>query len=214
MLLDTGISNSGLPLLDQVKIGTPCSITLANTAQEIYKIQSIKELNLNEYEIIASKFDTGKFAEIEAGESLNEFFNYFPSVRDTFINEGTAAKISNQFVYELTGFPLITTFTTGNFDSQNDVVDITGQWQSVDGANSYNVELISPKYKSTKIQTTGNSVLFEDQGEVGNYTLKVTAVQTGVYPNPISATHSKTFKVLSYVAPKRSNGIVKGFAIS
>jgi hypothetical protein len=214
MLLNTGISNSGLPLLDQVKIGTPCSITLANTAQEIYKIQSIKELNLNEYEIIASKFDTGKFAEIEAGESLNEFFNYFPSVRDTFVNEGTAAKISNQFVYELTGFPLITTFTTGNFNAQNDVVDITGQWQSVDGANSYNVELISPKYKSTKIQTTGNSVLFEDQGEVGNYTLKVTAVQTGVYPNPISATHSKTFKVLSYVAPKRSNGIVKGFAIN
>ncbi len=214
MLLNTGISNSGLPLLDQVKIGTPCSITLANTAQEIYKIQSIKELNLNEYEIIASKFDTGKFAEIEAGESLNEFFNYFPSVRDTFVNEGTAAKISNQFVYELTGFPLITTFTTGNFDAQNDVVDITGQWQSVDGANSYNVELISPKYKSTKVQTTGISIMFEDQAEVGNYTLKVTAVQTGVYPNPISATHSKTFKVLSYVAPKRSNGIVKGFAIS
>jgi predicted phage tail protein len=214
MLLDRTVSNSGLPLLDQVKIGTPCSITLANTAQEIYKIQSIKELNLNEYEIIASKFDTGKFAEIEAGESLNEFFNYFPSVRDTFVNEGTAAKISNQFIYELTGFPLITTFTTGNFDSQNDVVDIIGQWQSVDGANSYNVELISPKYKSTKTQTTETSILFEDQAEVGNYTLKVTAVQTGVYPNPISATHSKTFKVLSYVAPKRSNGIVKGFAIS
>ena len=214
MLLDGTVSNSGLPLLDQVKIGTPCSITLANTAQEIYKIQSIKELNLNEYEIIASKFDTGKFAEIEAGENLNEFFNYFPSVRDTFVNEGTAAKISNQFVYELTGFPLITAFTTGNFDSQNDVVDITGQWQSVDGANSYNIELISPKYKSTKVQITGTSIMFEDQAEVGNYTLKVTAVQTGVYPNPISATHSKTFKVLSYVAPKRSNGIVKGFAIS
>ncbi|MFZ9472921.1 MAG: phage tail protein [Sediminibacterium sp.] len=214
MLLDTGISNSGLPLLDQVKIGTPCSITLANTAQEIYKIQSIKELNLNEYEIIASKFDTGKFAEIEAGENLNEFFNYFPSVRDTFVNEGTAAKVSNQFAYDLTGFPLITAFTTGNFDSQNDIVDITGQWNSVEGANAYNVELISPKYKSTKVQTTGTSIMFEDQAEVGNYTLKVTAVGTGVYPNLISATHSKTFKVLSYIAPKRSNGIVKSFAIN
>ncbi len=214
MLLDRTVSNSGLPLLDQVKIGTPCSITLANTAQEIYKIQAIKELNLNEYEIVASKFDTGKFAEIEAGENLNEFFNYFPSVRDTFVNEGSAEKVSNQFIYELTGFPLITTFNTGNFDAQNDVVDITGSWQSVNGANAYNVELISPKYKSTKIQTTETSVSFEDQAEVGNYTLKVTAVQTGVYPNPISATDSRTFKVLSYIAPKRSNGIVLNFNVN
>lgn len=214
LMLDSASSNSGLPLLQQAKIGTPCSITLANTAQEVYKIQSIKELNLNEYEVIASKFDTGKFAEIEAGESLNEFFNYFPSVRDTFVNEGSGFKVSNQFLYELTGVPLITTFTTGNFDAQNDVVDISGAWQEVNGANAYNVELISPKYRSTKVQTSGTSIMFEDQAEVGNYTLKVTAVQTGIYPNPISATHSKTFKVLSYVAPKRSNGIVKGFAIN
>jgi hypothetical protein len=214
LLLDPSSSNSGLPLLQQAKIGTPCSITLANTAQEIYKIQSIKELNLNEYEVVASKFDTGKFAEIEAGESLNEFFNYFPSVRDTFVNEGSGFKVSNQFIYELTGVPLITTFTTGNFDAQNDIVDISGAWQEVNGANSYNVELISPKYRSTKVQTTGNSITFEDQAEVGNYTLKVTAVQTGIYPNPISATHAKTFKVLSYVAPKRSNGTVVGFKVN
>lgn len=214
LLLDPSSSNSGLPLLQQAKIGTPCSITLANTAQEIYKIQSIKELNLNEYEVVASKFDTGKFAEIEAGENLNEFFNYFPSVRDTFVNEGSGFKVSNQFIYELTGVPLITTFTTGNFDAQNDIVDISGAWQEVNGANSYNVELISPKYRSTKVQTIGNSITFEDQAEVGNYTLKVTAVQTGIYPNPISATHAKTFKVLSYVAPKRSNGTVVGFKVN
>lgn len=214
LILDSSSSNSGLPLLQQAKIGTPCSITLANTAQEIYKIQSIKELNLNEYEVIASKFDTGKFAEIEVGENLNEFFNYFPSVRDTFVNEGSGFKVSNQFIYELKGVPLITTFTTGNFDAQNDIVDISGSWDSVNGANAYNVELISPKYRSTKVQTSETSFTFEDQAEVGNYTLKVTAVQTGIYPNPISATNAKTFKVLSYIAPKRSNGIVKGFAIN
>ena len=109
---------------------------------------------------------------------------------------------------------MITTFTTGNFDAQNDIVDISGSWDSVNGANAYNVELISPKYRSTKIQTSETSFTFEDQAEVGNYTLKVTAVQTGIYPNPISATNAKTFKVLSYIAPKRSNGIVKGFAIN
>ena len=206
--LETGISNSGLPLLENAKIGVPCSVTLANTAQEVYKIQSIKELNLNEYEIVASKFDTGKFAEIEAGESLNDFYSSFPSTRQTQVNEGTAYSVSNQVKYDLTGVPLITSFITGNFDAQNDVIDINCSWQSVDNANSYNVELITPKYRSIKKQTSSNSVTFEDQSEVGTFKLKVSAVQTGVYPVLISATHSATLKVLSYTAPVRSNGIL------
>jgi hypothetical protein len=205
------VENSGLPLLENIKIGVPCSVTLANTAQEIYKIQSIKELNLNEYEIVASKFDTGKFAEIEVGENLNDFFSSFPSERNTQVNEGSAFSVNNQAKYDLTGVPLIGSFTTGNFDAQNDVIDINATWQPVTGANSYNVELITPKYRSIKKQTSLNSVVFEDQSEVGTFKLKVSAVQTGVYPVLISATHSATLKVLSYTAPVRSNGIIAGF---
>jgi hypothetical protein len=213
--LDTDINqNSGLPLLENIKIGVPCSVTLANTSQEIYKIQSIKELNLNEYEIIASKFDSGKFAEIEAGQTLNDFYSSFPSVRQTQVNEGSAYSVSNQVKYDLTGVPLITSFTTGNFDAQNDVIDINGTWQSVSGANSYNVELITPKYRSIKKQTSLNSVVFEDQSEVGVFKLKVSAVQTGVYPVLISATHTATLKVLSYTAPVRSNGILTNMGFS
>jgi hypothetical protein len=207
--IDTSIGqNSGLPLLENIKIGVPCSVTLANTSQEIYKIQSIKELNLNEYEIIASKFDSGKFAEIEAGQSLNDFYSSFPSVRQTQVNEGEAYSVNNQAKYDLSGVPLITSFNTGNFDAQNDVIDINCSWQSVNGANSYNVELITPKYRSIKKQTNLNSVVFEDQSEVGTFKLKVSAVQTGIYPVLISATHSATLKVLSYTAPVRSHGIV------
>lgn len=200
--------NSGLPLLENIKIGVPCSVTLANTSQEIYKIQSIKELNLNEYEIIASKFDSGKFVEIEAGQSLNDFYSSFPSVRQTQVNEGSGYSVNNQVKYDLSGVPLITSFITGNFDAQNDVIDINCSWQSVNGANSYNVELITPKYRSIKRQTSLNSVTFEDQSEVGTFKLKVSAVQTGVYPVLISATHSATLKVLSYTAPIRSNGVL------
>jgi hypothetical protein len=213
--INTGIGqNSGLPLLENIKIGVPCSVTLANTSQEIYKIQSIKELNLNEYEIIASKFDTGKFAEIEVGQNLNDFFSSFPSERKTQINEGNAYSVNNQVKYDLTGVPLITSFTTGNFDKQNDVIDINGTWQSVSGANSYNVELITPKYRSIKKQTSLNSVTFEDQSEVGVFKLRVSAVQTGVYPVLISATHTASLKVLSYTAPVRSNGILTNMGFS
>lgn len=206
---------AGYPLFQDVRIGSPCSITIANTKQQIYKIQSIKELNLNEYEVIASKFDTGKFSEIEKGETglMQDFFTSFPSARNTNVSEGREILLENRFQYDLR-FPRILTFVTGNLDLQNDTADLSGTWTSVPNASFYNVELITPKYKSIKQIVTGTSVIFEDQVEVGRFTLKVTARNTGSYPNPISATSSLTTTVLSYTAPVRNNGIIQGFVIN
>lgn len=211
--IDTGCA--GYPLFQDIRVGSPCSITIANTKQQIYKIQSIKELNLNEYEVIASKFDTGKFSEIEKGETglMQDFFTAFPSARNTNVSEGNAVSLENKFQYELK-FPAILAFATGNWNLQFDKVDLSGRWTSVANANSYNVELITPKYKSIKQIVTGTSAIFEDQTEVGRFTLKVTARNTGSYPNPISATSSSTTTVLSYTAPVRNNGIIQGFVIN
>jgi hypothetical protein len=208
-------SSSGLPLLQEIQPGAPCSITLANTKQEIYKIQSIRELNLNEYEIVASKFDTGKFAEIEKGETglLNDFFAAFPSDRRTEVSEGNSETVNNQALYQLS-YPQIQTFITGAFDAQNDTADISGSWSAVNNANAYDVELVTPKYRSIKNRVTGTSIVFEDQSEVGRFSLKVTARNTGSYPNPISPTAVSGLKVISYTAPVRSNGIIKGFGIN
>jgi hypothetical protein len=211
--IDTGCA--GYPLFQDIRVGSPCSITIANTKQQIYKIQSIKEFNLNEYEVIASKFDTGKFSEIEKGETglLQDFFTSFPSARNTNVSEGNAVSLENKFQYELK-FPRILAFATGNWNLQFDKIDLSGQWTGVADANSYNVELITPKYKSIKQIVTGTSAIFEDQTEVGKFTLKVTARNTGSYPNPISATASSTRTVLSYAAPVRNNGIIQGFVIN
>jgi hypothetical protein len=206
---------AGYPLFQDVRVGSPCSITIANTKQQIYKIQSIKELNLNEYEVIASKFDTGKFSEIEKGETglMQDFFTAFPPARNTNVNEGNAVSLETKFEYELK-FPRILAFATGNWNLQFDKIDLSGQWTGVANADSYNVELITPKYRSIKQIVTGTSAIFEDQTEVGRFTLKVTARNTGSYPNPISATSSSTTTVLSYTAPVRNNGIIQGFVIS
>lgn len=211
--IDSGCS--GFPLFQEIRVGTPCSITLSNTQQQIYKIQSIKELDLNEYEIIASKFDTGKFSEIESGETglMQDFFSAFPSSRNTSVSEGDATLLQNKFKYDL-GFPNILAFSSGNWDMQSDLVDLSGSWQSVANADCYNVELITPKFKSIKQLVTGTSAIFEDQNEVGKFSLKVTARNTGSYPNPISATALSTTTVLSYSAPVRSNGIIQGFVIN
>ena len=206
---------SGYPLFQDVRAGTPCSITLSNSRQQIYKIQSIKELNLNEYELIASKFDTGKFSEIEKGETglMQDFFSAFPQGRNTSVSEGSGKLLENQYRYDL-AFPRVLTFSTGNLDLQNDAADISGTWARIPNANCYNVELITPKYKSIKQTVTGTSAIFEDQTEVGRFTLKVTARNTGSYPNPISATASRSLSVVSYTAPVRTNGIIQGFVIN
>jgi hypothetical protein len=211
--IDTGCS--GYPLFQDIRVGAPCSITVANTKQQIYKIQSIKELNLNEYEVIASKFDTGKFSEIEKGETglMQDFFTAFPSSRNTNVSEGSAKSLETKFEYDLK-FPRILAFATGNWDLQSDTADLSGRWAGVANANCYNVELITPKFKSIKQTVTGTSAIFEDQVEVGRFTLKVTARNTGSYPNPISATASSTTTVLSYSAPVRNNGIIQGFVIN
>lgn len=210
-VIDTGCS--GITLLKNIKLGAPCSITLSNTKQEIYKIAAIKELNLNEYEVTATKFDTGKFAEIESNNNLNDFFSYFPASRTGLVSEGQSNTIQNQFVYQL-NYPEITSFNYGNYDAQNDYVDISGSWNPVAGSNCYDVELITPKYKSIKERITGTNIIFYDQSEVGQFLLKVTARETGVYPNPISPTAISGFKVVSYTAPVRTNAIVKNFKIN
>lgn len=204
---------SGISLLKDIKIGAPCSITLANTQQEIYKIQSIKETNLNEYEVVATKFDTGKFAEIESGQFISDFYQYFPASRTGSVNEGNSAITNNAFQYQLS-YPQITSFSTGDYDLQNDVVDFFGSWNEVDNANCYDVELITPRYRSIKYRITDTNITFTDQSEVGQFTLKVTARTTGIYPNPISPTSTAGFKVISYTAPIRNNGIVKTFKIN
>lgn len=208
-------SQESYSLINDIQQGAPCTITLANTKQEIYKVASIRELNLNEYEVTATKFDTGKFAEIEAGENLNDFFQYFPASRTGQVNEGSSETIQNKYQYDLS-YPQITTFTTGNLDLDNDLADFTGAWSGVEGANCYDVELITPRYKSYKIRTTDTGVNFEDFGEVGRFTFKVTARNTGVYPNLISPTAVSGFRVVSYVAPVpgRLNGIVSNLKIN
>lgn len=205
--IDSGCS--GYPLMQDIINGVPCSITLANTKQEIYKINSIKELNLNQYEVVAVKFDTGKFAEIENGETglLQDFYESFPSSRNTQVNEGNSDLLENKYRYDLS-YPSILEFSTGDYDRQNDLVDLSGRWTSVNGANLYNVELVSPTYKSKKLTTSNNYIVFEDQAEIGRYTIKITARTTGIYPNPISPTAVGGFKVYSYDAPVRTNLIV------
>ena len=183
----------GISLFNEIKIGTPCSVTIANTQQDVYKIQSIKELNLSEYEIIASKFDTGKFTEIEASETLDDYFQFYAPSRQTVVNEGAGVSIYNVNKYEITEKVQFTSFVTGNFVGIPGVnYDLSGSWLPVENANAYKVSLFdgSKEVNSQRITQTNvvyNGVFFSNTSishlqNIRNWTLAVQPYRNDVNP--------------------------------
>ncbi len=198
-------TSSGIPLFNEIKIGTPCSITVANIQQDIYKIQSIKELNLNEYEIIASKFDTGKFAEIEGSISglQDDYFLFYNSDRTTQVNEGFGYNTYAANQYQLTGILEFTSFETGQFTG-NSKFDFSGSWNSVPDANVYRVQLFKNQNSVFSQRVTGTNIIIDGGQIIGNalktpiviaergrqYTLQVQPIKDNIQPNLIGTTQS------------------------
>jgi hypothetical protein len=218
-------TSSSIPLFNQIKIGTPCSITVANIQQDIYKIQSIKELNLNEYEIIASKFDTGKFAEIEASETLDDYFQFYNSDRTTQVNEGFGYNTYAANQYQLTGILQFQSFTTGQFTG-NSAFDFSGSWSAVLDADSYKAQLFRNLDNVYEQTVTGTNIIIDGgivlaSGESPKsknipkveiiaqsgrqYTLKVQPIKSNIQPNSIGTTQSTGFYVGQQLVA--SNGI-------
>lgn len=213
-------TSSGIPLFSQIKVGSPCSITVSNLQQDIYKIQSIKEINLNEYEVVASKFDTGKFAEIESSESLDDYFQFYNSDRRTQVNEGFGYNTYQINKYQITGKPEITFFGTGEFTGSvygrfNRVMDLSGSWLPVDNADAYKVKITRYTRKGWSDvffeQTVSDTnVVIPDSYQVAlpyyTWGMNVTALKTGIIPNLIGPSSN----VSGYVVPlEQVNGNAK-----
>jgi len=202
-------TGENIALLDKAKIGGIYSVTLSGLQQEIYKLTTVKESSSVEYEVAAIKFDTGKFGQIESGQSLVDFYNNYPNV--TSPTQGSET-IRQSFLYQL-GYPVINSVTTGNYDQQADSIDISGSWQAASNATSYDYELITPKFNSITGRTTGNHAVFTDQTQAGRFVFKVSARNEESIPNPIGPTNSSGIVVLSYSAPIRNNSIFAGIKI-
>jgi hypothetical protein len=72
--------NSGI---GNICVGTPYSLTLYDTCEKLFKIMSISENYINEYNIIANQYDICKFNYIEAAvakddleSTFNQLYNY------------------------------------------------------------------------------------------------------------------------------------------
>jgi len=202
-------TGENISLINKARVGGIYSITLSGLKQEVYKLTTYRENSPLEYEVAAIKFDTGKFAQIESGQSLVDFYNNYPNVR--LPTEGDST-IQQSNLYQL-NYPTITSLTTGYYDYQADSIDVAANWTEVNGATHYDYELVTPKFRSITGRTTTNSVTFNDQPEAGRFTFRVTARNVNSDPNPISATYSSGITVLSLSAPVRANSIFAGVII-
>lgn len=163
--------NTNLDFLYRVKQGSPYGISVSGLESEVYKVTSIRESNSNEYEIAAIKFNTGKFAEIESSQTLDDFYSVF-----SYIPKPNIQNVPNteETIYNLST-PVIASFQTGNYDGENDTLDISSTWSGVTGATSYFATLISPNGQKTSVSVTGTGYMFNDQSSIGFYRLNLAA---------------------------------------
>jgi hypothetical protein len=129
-------------LLQFVGEGSVYRIERKNASDQIYKIISIREQNQNEYSVSASKYDTGKFQEIE-----NHITSDF--LPQTYANSVAQAAIG---INKLAA-PVITLFNTGTFGT---TFSLTGTWSGVANATGYTAQIINNDSSDTYRQTSSS----------------------------------------------------------
>ena len=161
-------NNININLLNFVPVGSTYRIGRNNAEDQIYKILAIKEENQNEYVVVGSKFNTGKFVEIEnfsKEDFLPETYYSGPS------------KVGNIDIKELKA-PEITNFTTGV--SEIDSFSLKANWlHNLDALKyRYNVynETFNVRYTG---ETTQNSININKVNHLGDWKIDLYSVGNG-----------------------------------
>lgn len=159
-----------------IKLGSPYRFDLKDASDILYKIDSIKENNPNEYLVSASKFDTGKFPLIENNISLDRKENTYDYNVATQIGDITYSGLSA---------PTGLSITTG-VGTQGSTFFISGDWSGVNQASSYEAVLTNPNGNRTPTSVSisplsgPQHVKFDDLSSIGNYSLSVKAIGSSV----------------------------------
>jgi hypothetical protein len=172
-------------LISSIKAGSSYRIGRLNASDQIYKVLAIKEENQNEYVVAASKYDTGKFIEIEDFSSED----FLPA---TYYSG--PSKVGNVNIQQLNS-PVITQFTTGYADSNG--FSLQASWSPVAGAEKYKYTIyneILNIYYQTEINNT--SVTLDNLKDLGNWKLDLYAISTAA--SKINSEISKTGIFVAY----------------
>jgi hypothetical protein len=162
-------NNININLLPLIEAGSPYRIGRKNAEDQIYKILTIKEENQNEYVVVGSKFNTGKFVEIE-NFSREDFL---PS---TYYSG--PSKVGNIDIKELSA-PKITSFVTGKLNVDGSF-SLIGSWDYNTDALKYRYNIyndaFSIKYTG---ETTKNSITIDKINALGDWKINLYNVGNG-----------------------------------
>jgi|11_taG_2_1085331.scaffolds.fasta_scaffold01311_3 hypothetical protein len=170
-----------------IKLGSPYRFDLKDASDILYKIDSIKENNPNEYLVSAAKFDTGKFSLIEDNISLDKKENTYDYNVATTIGDITYSGLKA---------PENLSITTG-VGTETDTFFISGDWDEVAEKSSYNYVLSFPSSSKVSESTTNESVKFDNLSSIGNYALSVKAI--GSSSDTLKTTDSEFSTVRTFI---------------
>ena len=164
-------SDINYSLIPFVKEGSIYRFQRKLSDDQLYKVISIKEENINEYSLICTKFDTGKYALIENDKSIEYKSNTYSYT--------VSQKIGNTN-YKVLSSPSIQQLVTGLDGSD---FYISGSWKQVANNQGYNVDIKNPQgvVQSQVLATNITGAVFYVDG-IGNFSFRVGAI--GSAPNP------------------------------
>jgi hypothetical protein len=202
-------TDTNINLLEFVQDGSPYRIQRLNSESQIYKVLTIREDSQNEYTVVATKYNTGKFAEIENFSS-----DLLPA--DTF---NTAPLIVNNVIVTELNPPVIESLQFKA--AANTKFSLILNWLPID--NNEGHELIftnnlgtSRSYKTIKGKVQFDS-LTEDKDNYfegfGYWTAKIKTIGNGITTLD-SYYAEKTIFVAYLTENSRAKAVVVDFTIS
>jgi len=175
-------------ILSRLIVGTPCKFEISGATPFTYKVLEIKEQNPNEYSVIATLYDTGKYNLIEDDISIETLPN-------TYSYQSASASVNNLNYFNLKPVTSLA-FETGA-DAGGETFFISGSWSDPNGSNSlgYDVSLVKPENTITSDQTTDSFHVFSGLDSFGDFSFRVVA--TGDTSSTLNAYFDSSPSVLS-----------------
>jgi len=130
-----------------IPIGSTYSLNILNKKNKIFKINSISENYINEYNIVAAEYDSNKFKEIEEGAYIDNLENTF-----NFLNAYNASSQAIKANYLTT--PIIIDLSLIQFNGSS---YLSLQWNAVLNAKTYTVYVKTPSKQTQNFIATINA---------------------------------------------------------
>jgi hypothetical protein len=158
-------------LIQYISEGSVYRFERKNTDDKIYKVLSIKEENPNEYQVIATKYITGKFQFIEENKSIQYKEDYYGG-------GGSHTDVITETLQTPDNLEIITQKISNNWR-------LNGTWDSVPNATGYHVKCSFPNGVIEEKEINQTSTFFSISA-IGTYIFSVAAL--GDPFNPINKT--------------------------